>query len=146
MFRRNKFRRQTNWRLFLFAQRLSAKRIPPKNFRPTKFRPIFFGYRNPYKKLVFFYIFWLFGMNPYPDPYSLWCSCENRQSYTSTHFCDVAKKSLPSTIVYDILTRAAPKNLPKKVLKKAFRRAWISDCDIELHLFKKSRKKCKTSF
>ena len=78
-------------------------------------------------------------MNLYPYPYSRWCSCENRHSYTSTHFCDVAKKLLLGTILYDSHTRAAPKNHPKKVPKKAFRRARISDCYIQLHFVKSTK-------
>ena len=59
---------------------------------------------------------------------------------TQAHtFATMQKKALLSTILYDIHTRAAPKNHPKKVLKKAFRRAWISDCYIELHFVKSTK-------
>ncbi len=59
---------------------------------------------------------------------------------TQAHtFVTLQKKCLRSTILYDIHTRAAPKNLPKKVLKKAFRRAWISDCYIQLHFVKSTK-------
>ena len=39
---------------------------------------------------------------------------------TSAHFFDVAKGSLLSENTYDILTRAGPKTLPKKVPKNSF--------------------------
>ena len=39
---------------------------------------------------------------------------------TSAHFFDVAKGSLLSENAYDILTRAGPKTLPKKVPKNSF--------------------------
>ena len=76
------------------------------------------------------------------------CPCENPQYHTSTHFFDVAKNAPSELHTYDILTRAAPKKLllsikpyeiltragpkkhVKKVLKKSFRRAWISACYI----------------
>ena len=43
-------------------------------------------------------------------------------------FATLQKKPLLSIVTYEILTRAGPKNHPNKVPKKAFRRAWISDC------------------
>ena len=52
---------------------------------------IIFYQKSQYKNLGFFCFFSFLCMNLYPNPYSLWCSCENRHSYTSTHFCDVAK-------------------------------------------------------
>ena len=57
----------------------------------------------------------------------------------STHFCNVAK-SAPSErkcIGYPY-TRGLEKSL-KKVSKKASRRAWISDCYIQLHFAKSAK-------
>ena len=54
-------------------------------------------------------------------------------------FATLQKKPLLSIVTYEILTRAGPKNHPKKVPKKAFRRARISDCYIQLHFVKSTK-------
>ena len=45
---------------------------------------------------------------------------------TSAHCFDVAKKTLLSENTYDILTRAGPKTLPKKSVKKLVRASLLS--------------------
>ena len=54
-------------------------------------------------------------------------------------FAALPKTPLLSIVTYEILTRAGPKNHPKKVPKKAFRRARISDCYIQLHFVKSTK-------
>ena len=54
-------------------------------------------------------------------------------------FATLQKVPLPTTSVLDILIQAGPKNHEKKVSKKAFRRAWISDCHIQLHFVKSAK-------
>ena len=53
---------------------------------------------------------------------------------TSAHCFDVAKKTLLSENTYDILTRAGPKTLPKKVSKNSSGRlSWASFYMISVH-------------
>ena len=58
----------------------------------------------------------------------------NTQAHT---FATLQKKLLLSTKLNEILTQAGPKKHVKKVLKKSFRRAWISACYIRVHFVKK---------
>ena len=51
-------------------------------------------------------------------------------------FSALQKRPLLSKIVYDFLTQAGPKNLPKKMQKKSFGRAWISAYHIQFHFTK----------
>ena len=75
-------------------------------------------------RMCYFFIFVMVCSYPRWKPYAcgllpcrmlalLWAQ-------TSAHFFDVAKESLLSENTYDILTRAGPKTLPKKVPKNSF--------------------------
>ena len=67
---------------------------------------------------------------------------------TSAHCFDVAKKTLLSENTYDILTRADPKTLPTKIVKKLVRAPLLSELPYDsrtlgsfVHIFWRCKKR-----
>ena len=81
------------------------------------------------------YCFLLFRFFSHPS-YSVSLTAFGALVQILIHTQDFTVKPLLSTKTYEILTPAGPENHPKRVPKKAFRRAWISDCYIQVHFVK----------
>ena len=102
----------------------------------------FLLYSSSLAKLVFFLFFSFFSHESYSASLQhvvpLW---KSSIQYKHTLFQRCKKRPVRATHIWDPYTRGS-KKAPKKVPKKSFRRAWISDCYIHLH-FAKTKKSYK---
>ena len=97
-------------------------------------------YRYPDENLSFYIFFICFCKDPIEYPYASGSLRRPHPTYPIGSFAHtfsmLRKRPLLSKIVYDFLTQAGAKNLPKKVEKKSFGPAWISAYHIQFHFTK----------
>ena len=108
--------------------------------RIFKFLQSVLFYMKSLQNLLLFFVFLLFSYPSYSVSLTACGALERILIHTQDFtFATLQTKPLLSTKTYEILTPAGPENHPKRVPKKAFRRAWISDCYIQVHFVKTTK-------